>query len=148
TFRDALAVVERLADLDPRNPQRQQDVAFSHEQIGDVLVELNDREGALQAYSLSLAFAERVLKAAPYNLDRFRDVIGLHLRMFECDPASTHHLIVAREFARDLARHTQITASDKELLDTIERRLAAVERAPARKRAGKSPSSKAARPRR
>ncbi|GAB1716917.1 MAG: Tetratricopeptide TPR_2 [Nitrobacter sp.] len=69
SFRDVLAIRERLASAEPDNIERQSDLSMSHEKIGDVLAVQGKLPEALEAFRKQLAVAQRLANAAPDNAD-------------------------------------------------------------------------------
>ncbi|ABE61920.1 Tetratricopeptide TPR_2 [Nitrobacter hamburgensis X14] len=69
SFRDGLAIRERLASADPGNAGRQRDLSLSHEKIGDVLAVQGKLPEALEAFRSQLAAAERLANADPDNTE-------------------------------------------------------------------------------
>ena len=67
TFRDGLAIRERLAQADPGNAGWQRDLAVSHERIGDVERDLDHPAEAQTAFGRALAIYESLLTANPEN---------------------------------------------------------------------------------
>ena len=51
SYRDDLAIAERLAKADPGNAGWQRDLSVSYEEVGDVLVAQSDLPGALKSGS-------------------------------------------------------------------------------------------------
>ncbi|WP_439924312.1 tetratricopeptide repeat protein [Nitrobacter sp. JJSN] len=69
SFRDGLAIRERLASADSGNAERQRDLSLSHEKIGDVLAVQGKLPEALESFRNQLTAAERLAKADPDNAD-------------------------------------------------------------------------------
>ena len=69
SFRDGLAIRERLASADPDNAGWQRDLSLSHEKIGDVLAVQGKLPEALKSFREQLAIAERLANADPGNAD-------------------------------------------------------------------------------
>ncbi len=55
SYRDSLAIADRLAKSDPGNAGWQRDLSVSYEKVGDVQVAQGDLAGALKSYRDSLA---------------------------------------------------------------------------------------------
>src|SRR5439155_932656 len=66
SYRDSLAIAERLAAADRSNTQWQRDLSLSYDNVGSVLVAQGKLEEALTAYRDGLAIGERLAAA-----DRF-----------------------------------------------------------------------------
>ena len=58
SYRDSLAIIDRLAQSDPGNAGWQRDLSVSYEKIGDVQMAQGDLAGALDSYRDSLAIIE------------------------------------------------------------------------------------------
>ena len=50
SYRDSLAISDRLAKADPGNAGRRYDIGISNERIGDILMTQGDLSGALKSY--------------------------------------------------------------------------------------------------
>ncbi len=74
SFRDGLAISERLAKSDPGNAGWQRDLSVSHNRVGDVLVAQGDLPAALARYRRRLAISERLAEADPGNAGWQRDL--------------------------------------------------------------------------
>jgi tetratricopeptide (TPR) repeat protein len=74
SYRDSLAIRERLAKSDPANAEWQRDLSVSFNNIGNVQVAQGDLAGALKSYSDDLAIAERLAKSDPANAEWQRDL--------------------------------------------------------------------------
>src|SRR5262249_56700826 len=67
SFRESLAINERLATIDAANPLWQQDRAGSHSKIGGVLMAQGKLADALASFRNSLAIAHRLARADPQH---------------------------------------------------------------------------------
>jgi len=67
SYRDALAIAERLASADPGNAGWQHDLSVSHNKTGDVQVAQGDLAAALRSYRASHDIFERLASADPGN---------------------------------------------------------------------------------
>ncbi len=74
TFRDSLAIAERLAKTDPSNADWQRNLSIPYERVGDVLEAQGNLAGALASYQDSLAIRERLATADPSNASWQRDL--------------------------------------------------------------------------
>ena len=74
SFREALAIRERLAQADPGNAGWQRDLTVSHDRIGEVLEAQGNRAEAVKSFRESLAINERLALADPGNADLQRSV--------------------------------------------------------------------------
>jgi tetratricopeptide (TPR) repeat protein len=67
SYRDGLAIADRLAKADPGNLGLQRDVSLFYPRIGDVLVAQGNLPEATKSYRDGLAIADRLAKADPGN---------------------------------------------------------------------------------
>jgi tetratricopeptide (TPR) repeat protein len=74
SFRDGLAIADRLAKSDPGNALWQHDLSVSYEKIGDVLADQGNLPEALKSYRDGLSIRDRLAKADPGNLNWQRDL--------------------------------------------------------------------------
>jgi tetratricopeptide (TPR) repeat protein len=74
SYRDGLAIAERLATSDPGNTGWQRDLSVSYDRVGDVQVAQGDLAGALKSYRDSLAIAERLATSDPGNVQWRNDL--------------------------------------------------------------------------
>ncbi len=74
SYRDSLAIGDRLAKSDPGNADWQRDLSVSYNKVGDVQVAQGDLAGALKSYRDSLAIADRLAKSDPGNAGWQRDL--------------------------------------------------------------------------
>ena len=74
SYRDSLAIAERLARSDPGNAGWQRDLSVSYNKVGDVQVAQGDLAGALKSYRDSLAIRERLARSDPGNAGWQRDL--------------------------------------------------------------------------
>jgi tetratricopeptide (TPR) repeat protein len=74
SYRDGLAIRERLAQADPGNAGWQRDLSVSYNKIGDVLVAQGHLSGALKLFRDGLAIRERLAQADPGNAGWQRDL--------------------------------------------------------------------------
>ena len=74
SYRDSLAISDRLAKSDPGNAGWQRDLSVSYEKVGNVLVAQGDLGGALTSYRDSLAIRDRLAKSDPGNAGWQRDL--------------------------------------------------------------------------
>ena len=69
TFRDSLAIADRLAKADPDNAGWQRDLSVAYDRVGDVLVAQGNLTEALKSFRDGLAIADRLAKADPTTQD-------------------------------------------------------------------------------
>ena len=74
SYRDSLAIADRLAKSDPGNAGWQRDLSVSYNKIGDVLVAQGNLPAALKSYRDALAIFDRLAKADPGNAGWQRDL--------------------------------------------------------------------------
>jgi tetratricopeptide (TPR) repeat protein len=74
SYRDSLAIVDRLAKADPGNTGWQRDLSVSYEKVGNVLVAQGNLPEALKSYRDSLAIVDRLAKVDPGNAGWQRDL--------------------------------------------------------------------------
>jgi tetratricopeptide (TPR) repeat protein len=67
SYRDSLAIRERLAQSDPGNAGWQRDLSTAYENVGKVQMAQGDLVGALKSYRDSLAIRERLVALDPAN---------------------------------------------------------------------------------
>jgi tetratricopeptide (TPR) repeat protein len=115
SHRDGLAIVERLANSDPKNAGWQRDLSVSYQKVGDVEVEQGQYAQALDSYQHDLTVAKRLAESDPSNagwqrdlsvsyqkvgnveleqgqfaqaLDSYRDGLTIARRLAESDPSN------------------------------------------------------------
>jgi tetratricopeptide (TPR) repeat protein len=74
SFRDGLAIADRLAQSDPGNAGWQRDLSVPYEKIGDVLVDQGNLPEALKSFCDGLAIRDRLAQADPSNAGWQRDL--------------------------------------------------------------------------
>jgi tetratricopeptide (TPR) repeat protein len=74
SYRDGLAIAEKLAGQDPTKTLWQGDLAVSYNEIGDVLRDQGDLTGALKNYRNSLAIGQKLAIQDPANADWQHDL--------------------------------------------------------------------------
>ena len=67
SFKQGLAIRERLAEADTENPAWQRGLSMSYDRVGDVLVAQGSLAEALKSFRSELAIADRLAKADPGN---------------------------------------------------------------------------------
>ena len=67
SYRDSLAIRDRLAKSDPNNARWQSDLAESYAKLADVYRRSNDRNNALAALQQGKAIMDRLVKLSPNN---------------------------------------------------------------------------------
>jgi tetratricopeptide (TPR) repeat protein len=74
SYRDSLAIRDRLAQSDPGNAGWRHDLSASYDRVGDVQVAQGDLAGALTSYRDSLAIFDRLAQSDPGNAGWRRDL--------------------------------------------------------------------------
>ena len=67
SYRDSLAIIDRLAKSDPGNAGWQRELSVSLNKVGDGQTAQGDLAGALNSYRDSLAIIDRLAKSDPNN---------------------------------------------------------------------------------
>jgi hypothetical protein len=81
SYRDGLAIRERLAKSDPSNAGWQRDLSVSYEKIGNGLVAQGNGPEALKCYRDSLTIRERLAQSDPSNAQWQVDVLFSQWRL-------------------------------------------------------------------
>jgi tetratricopeptide (TPR) repeat protein len=74
SYRDSLAIFEKLSKQDPGNAGWQRDLSVSYDSVGDVQSAQGDLASALKSYRDSLAICEKLSKQDPGNAGWQRDL--------------------------------------------------------------------------
>jgi eukaryotic-like serine/threonine-protein kinase len=80
SYRDSLAIAERLARSDPGNAEWQHDLAVSYFKLANVYRRSNDWDSALDALRQGRAIMERLTKLSPDNAGWKKNLPGLTIR--------------------------------------------------------------------
>ncbi|HRD65404.1 MAG TPA: ATP-binding protein, partial [Candidatus Competibacter sp.] len=75
TYRDGLAIRERLAQADPGNAGWQRDLSVSYSKIGTIFRKTGDRTNALKALEEGQTIMVRLTQASPDNAGWKQDLI-------------------------------------------------------------------------
>ena len=78
SYRDSLAIADRLAQSDPGNAGWRRDLSVSYNKVGDVQVAQGDLAGALTSYRDSLAIRDRLAQSDSGNAGWRRDLSVSH----------------------------------------------------------------------
>jgi tetratricopeptide (TPR) repeat protein len=81
SFRDGLAIMERLAKADPNNAGWQRDLMVSYNRVGSVLLAQGNLPEALKSFHDGLAIAERLAKADPNNAGWQRELTVPYIKI-------------------------------------------------------------------
>jgi tetratricopeptide (TPR) repeat protein len=103
SYRDGLAIAERLAKTDAANTGWQHDLGVSYEKVGDAQQAQGNRGEALTSYRESLAVADRLAKADPANTDWQRDLAVSHEKIGEVLQAQGNVAEALRSYRDSLA---------------------------------------------
>ena len=104
SFRDGLAIADRLAKADPGNAGWQRDLSVSYNKIGDVLVAQGNLPEALKSFRDGLAIGDRLAKADPGNAGWQRDLSVSYNKIGDVLVAQGNLPEALKSF-RDGARH-------------------------------------------
>jgi tetratricopeptide (TPR) repeat protein len=74
SYRDALAIADRLTKSEPNNARWESDLSVSYNRVGEVLVAQGNLEEALKSYRDTLAIADRLTKSEPNNSEWQRNL--------------------------------------------------------------------------
>jgi tetratricopeptide (TPR) repeat protein len=81
SFRDGLAIRDRLAQSDPGNAGWQRDLSVSYDRVGDVQVAQGNLPDALKSFRDGLAIADRLAQSDPGNAGWQRDLSVSHAKL-------------------------------------------------------------------
>jgi tetratricopeptide (TPR) repeat protein len=110
SFRDSLAIRERLAKADPSNTGWQRDLSVSYSKIGDALADQGNLTEAIKSYRECLAIGERLAKVDPDNAIWQRDLAAGNERLGEVYVARKETDEAKAAFQRALAIYMQLLA--------------------------------------
>ncbi|MDE2603234.1 MAG: tetratricopeptide repeat protein [Bradyrhizobium sp.] len=83
SFRDGLAIREKLAQADAGNADRQRDLAAAHEKIGDMLMAQGNLPQALTSFRDAQAIREKLARTDADNADWQHDLATAHEKIGE-----------------------------------------------------------------
>ncbi len=112
SFRDGLAIAERLAASDPGNASWQRDLSVFHDKIGDVLVAQGNLPEALKSFRDGLAIAERLAKSDPGNASWQRNLSVFHDRVGNVQVAQGNLPEAQTSYRQSLAIADRLAKSD------------------------------------
>jgi tetratricopeptide (TPR) repeat protein len=126
SFRDSLAIRERLAQADPGNAGWQRDLSVSYNKIGNVLVAQGNLPEALKSFREDLAIANRLAQADPTNAGWQFDLVVSHWKLAAHgdDAPSRFAFIVAA--LRKLKEENRLTPAQERWLPEAEAQLAKI----------------------
>jgi len=128
SYRESLAIREKLAKQEPRNAGLQRDLSVSYNKVGDVQSAQGDLAGALKTYRESLAIIEQFAKQDPSNAGWQGDLAFCYwrigTRLARSHPQSKKDARTTVEKGRDILRElktrTGLTRQQQQWLDSIE----------------------------
>jgi tetratricopeptide (TPR) repeat protein len=112
SFRDGLAIRDRLAQADPGNASSQRILSVSYERIGDVLVAQGNLPEALKSFRDGLAIADRLAQADPGNAGWQRDLSVSYNRIGDVLVAQGNLAEALKSFLAGLAIAEHLAQSD------------------------------------
>jgi len=113
SYRDGLAIRERLAKVDPANTGWQRDLAVSYGKIGDALPAQGKLDEALKAYRDGLAIPERLAAADGSNTLWQSDLSIFHEKVGNVLEAQGQLEDALTAFETSLALHVALVAKDR-----------------------------------
>ncbi len=112
SYRDSLAIADRLAQSDPGKAEWQHDLSVSYDRVGNVQVAQGDLAGALKSYRDSLAIRDRLAQSDPGNAGWQRNLSVSYEKVGDVQVAQGD-LAGARKTYRDsLAIRDRLAQSD------------------------------------
>ena len=128
SYRDSLAIFEKLAKQDPGNAGWQRDFSVSYNKVGDVQSAQGDLAGALKSSRDSLAIFEKLAKRDPSNAGWQADLAFSYwrtgTRLTRSDPQSKKDARTMVEKGRDILRELRtrggLTRQQQQWFDSIE----------------------------
>jgi tetratricopeptide (TPR) repeat protein len=112
SYRDSLAIAERLAKSDPGNAGWQCDLSVSFDRVGDVEVAQGDLAGALKSYRDSLAIKDRLATSDPSNAGWQRDLSVSFDRVGDVEVAQGDLAGALKSYGDSLAISDRLATSD------------------------------------
>jgi len=88
SFRDSLAIRDRLAKADPDNAGWQRDLALSHGRVTTVLARQGERAKALEGFQAGRAIIARLKERSPDNATLPKDLAWLEAQIAELEKAA------------------------------------------------------------
>jgi len=125
-YEECLAILRRLAAIDPGNARWQRDLSAILVKVGDMRLAAGDRAAALLAYEESLAIVRRLAAADPDNASWQADLaVSLYKVSTGFDPPRARALLrEALEILETLAREGKLTAAQRNWPQLLRDRLA------------------------
>jgi tetratricopeptide (TPR) repeat protein len=113
SFRDGLAIRERLAKADPHNTGWQRDLSLSHDRVGDVQKAQGNLTEALQSFRYGFAIAERLAKADTNNAGWQRDLSVSYVKVGDVQEAQGNLAEALQSFRDSLAIAERLAKADR-----------------------------------
>jgi len=112
SYRNGLAIRERLAKADPTNAGWQRDLSISYNKVGDVLLAQGNLTDALKSYRDDLAVREQLAKADPTNAGWQRDLSMSYNKVGDVLAAQGNLADALKSYRGDLAVRKQLAKAD------------------------------------
>jgi tetratricopeptide (TPR) repeat protein len=112
SYRDTLAVYDRLAQSDPANARWQRDLSVSYHRVGDVQVAQGDLASALRSYREGLTIAEPLAKSDPSNHVWQGELSVLYDRIGDVQVKQGDLAIALKSYRDSLAIDDRLAKSD------------------------------------
>ena len=112
SYRNGLAIRERLAKADPTNAGWQRDLSISYNKVGDVLLAQGNLADALKSYRDDLAVREQLAKADPTNAGWQRDLSMSYNKVGDVLAAQGNLADALKSYRGDLAVRKQLATAD------------------------------------
>ena len=112
SYRDSLAIREKLSKQDPGDARWQRDLSVSYDNVGNVQRDQGDLAGALKSYRDSLAIAEKLSKQEPGNADWQRDVSVSYNNVGDAQRAQGDLAGALKSYRDSLAIREKLTKQD------------------------------------
>ena len=112
SYRNGLAIRERLAKADPTNAGWQRDLSISYNKVGDVLLAQGNLTDALKSYRDDLAVREQLAKADPTNAGWQRDLSMSYNKVGDVLAAQGNLADALKSYRGDLAVRKQLATAD------------------------------------
>jgi tetratricopeptide (TPR) repeat protein len=128
SFRDGLAIAERLAQSDPGNAGWQSDLSVSFERVGDVLKAQGNLPEALKSFRDGLAIRERLAQSDPGNAGWQFDLVVSHWSLAVNGDDAPRRFAFIVDTLRRLKAENRLTPEQERWLPEAEAQLAKVRR--------------------
>ena len=124
SFRDGLAIADRLAKSDPGNALWQRGLSVSDNKIGDVLEAQGNLPESLKSYRHGLAIMDRLAKADPGNAGWQTDLVLLNRRLADNGDDAARRLLLIVATLRRLKEEGRLAPAQEQWLPEAEAQLA------------------------